>query len=491
MSPPAMAPTDISWLAILPGLIVTGTAALVLIADLFVQGPDREGLGWIGIVGLGAAAIAAALLWSADAAGFGGAFVLDRFAVFFNVLLCLSGILTLLISMDYLSSINIEGGEYYVQVLLAVLGMMIMAQANDLIVLFLGLELMSISVYVLAGIWRPELRSSEGALKYFLLGAYASGFLLFGIAMAYGAFGTTLLDPIATKLAQLPADQRPLALAAMGLLLVGFAFKVAAVPFHSWAPDVYEGAPTSVTALMAVGVKAAAFAAFARVFIQALLPLAVDWTGLLWALAVLSMTVGNAAALVQRNIKRMLAYSSIAHAGYLLVGLVAADLTGGAAVLYGVVVYALMTLGAFAVVIAVGRRSEANEDISDYAGLGFRYPFLGFCMTVFMLSLAGIPLFAGFTGKFFLFSAAIERGYVWLVVIAALNSVLSLYYYSAVLVQMYMGEGGREVQGTAGRPYLVATLLFTSALTIVLGIFPQWALYLAIQAIRSLERAAA
>jgi NADH-quinone oxidoreductase subunit N len=478
---------DVSWQPLLPCIIVAVTAVVVLVADLFTEGPDREGLGWIGMLGLGLAGLTSALLWSADAAGFGGSFVLDRFAIFFNVVLCVTGILTLLMSMDYLSSIRVEGGEYYVQFLLAVLGMMVMAQANDLVILFLGLELMSISVYVLAGIWRPDLRSSEAALKYFLLGAFASGFLLFGIAMAYGAFGTVLLDPIASQLAHLSIDQRPLALAAVALLLIGFGFKIAAVPFHSWAPDVYEGAPTSVTALMAVGVKAAAFAGLARVFLHALGALAIDWSGIVWLLAALSMTVGNVAALGQRNIKRMLAYSSIAHAGYLLVGLVAADTQGGAAVLFTVLVYGLMSLGAFAVVIAVGRRGEPNEDLADYAGLGFRYPFLGFCMTVFMLSLSGIPLFAGFTSKFFLFSAAIGQGFVWLVVIAALNSVISLYYYMAVLVQMYMGEGGREVQGLNQRPYLTATLLVTSVMTIALGIFPGWLLHLATEAVRSLS----
>ncbi|MEO8601101.1 MAG: NADH-quinone oxidoreductase subunit N [bacterium] len=479
--------TDISWPALLPGLIVTVTALVVLVADLFIEGPDREGLGWIGLVGLVAAGIASAVLWNANAGGFGDTFLLDRYAIFFNLVLCLTGALTLLMSMDYLSSITLPSGEYYVLLLLAVLGMMVMAQANDLIILFLGLELMSISIYVLAGIWRPDLRSSEAALKYFLLGAFASGFLLFGIAMAYGAFGTTTLTPIASQLAHLSVEQRPLALAAAGLLLVGFGFKVAAAPFHAWAPDVYEGAPTSVTALMAVGVKAAAFAAFVRVFLYALHALALDWSWLVWVLAVLSMTIGNTAALMQRNIKRMLAYSSIAHAGYLLVGLVAADTDGGASMLYYLLGYAVMTLGAFSVVIAVGRRGEPNEEVSDYAGLGFRYPFLGICMTIFMLSMAGIPLFVGFTGKFFLFSAAIEQGWVWLVIIAALNSVVSAYFYLGVLMQMYMGENPREVQGLTQRPYLTATLLFTAFATIVLGIFPSWAFDLARSAVQSLS----
>ncbi|MGH7787186.1 MAG: NADH-quinone oxidoreductase subunit N [Candidatus Binatia bacterium] len=479
--------TDISWLALLPTLIVTGTAFVVLVADLFIEGPDREGLGWLGLLGLLAAAICSALLWTTKTTGFGGSLALDQFALFFNFVICLTGALTLLMSMDYLHTINLGIGEYYVMLLLAVVGMLIMASANDLIILFLGLEVMSIAVYVLAGIWRPELRSSEAALKYFLLGAFASGFLLFGIAMAYGAFGTTTLGPIAAQAATLSAEQRPLALIGMALLLIGFGFKVAAVPFHSWAPDVYEGAPTSVTALMAVGVKAAAFAGFARVFLHTLDTLSVDWSAVVWGLAVLSMTVGNLAALAQRNIKRMLAYSSIAHAGYLLVGMLGGQEEGGAAILFTLLAYAMMTLGAFAVVIALGRRGAPNEEITDYAGLGFKYPFLGFCMTVFMLSLAGIPSLAGFTGKFFLFSAAIGKGYLWLVIIAALNSVVSLYYYAGVLVQMYMGEGDRDVQGVAHRPYLLATLLFTSFATIALGLFPSWALSLARSAVLSLS----
>jgi NADH-quinone oxidoreductase subunit N len=477
----------IAWLSLLPILIVTGTAFVVLVADLFVEGPDREGLGWIGLVGLVAAAIASALLWTTHESAFADGLALDRFALFFNFVICLTGALTLLMSMDYLHTINLVVGEYYVQLLLGIVGMLLMAAATDLIVLFLGLELMSISVYVLAGIWRPELRSSEAALKYFLLGAFASGFLLYGIAMAYGAFGTTTLAPIASQISTMSTEQRPLALAAVGLLLIGFAFKVAAVPFHAWAPDVYEGAPTSVTALMAVGVKTAAFAAFTRVFLHTLGAMSVDWSGTLWMLAVLTMTVGNLAALVQRNIKRMLAYSSIAHAGYLLVGMVGGAENGGAAVLFTLLGYALMTLGAFAVVIAIGRRGEPNEEIADYAGLGLRYPFLGACMIVFMLSLAGIPSLVGFTGKFYLFSAAIEKGYVWLVIIAALNSTVSIYYYGGVLVQMYMGEGTREVQGVAHRPYLLATLLVTVTGTVLLGLFPSWAFDLARSAMLSLS----
>jgi NADH-quinone oxidoreductase subunit N len=477
---------DIPWLALLPTLVVTATAFLALLADLFAEGPDREGLGWIGILGFAVTAIVSALLWGSEVAA-GGGVVADRYALFFNVLFCLAASLTLLMSMDYLDTIEVRSGEFYALVLFATMGMLLMAAATDLIVLFLGLEVMSIAAYVLAAIWRRDLRSSEGAVKYFLLGAFATGFLLFGIALLYGAFGSTALDAISGGIAAAAGEQRALAVAGMAFLLVGFGFKVAAVPFHAWAPDVYEGAPTSITALMAVGVKAAAFAAFARVFLHHFAAYAVDWTAVLWVMSAATMTFGNVAALLQHNVKRMLAYSSIAHAGYILVGMVAANEAGGAAILYYLLAYALMNLGAFAVVIAIGRKGELNERIEDFSGLGFRYPFLGFSMVVFMLSLAGFPALAGFTGKFYLFSAALKAGYVGLAVIAVLNSVVSVYYYAGVLVRMYMAEGSKEVIAITHRPYLFATLIITAAGTLFLGLVPAWAFELAASAFRSLS----
>ena len=478
---------DVSWTVVLPILLVTGTAFAVLLADLAVSGPDRDGLGWIGIVGLMVTAIASAALWNTHVEGFAGTIVLDRYAVFFDLLFCLGAGLTLMISMDYLGTIGLEtGGEYYAIVLFSTAGMFLMAAADDLIVFFLGLETMSIAAYVLAGIWRSDLRSSEAAMKYFLLGAFATGFLLFGIALLYGAFQTTALGTIAQEIGPSTGLQRTLAFGGMALLLIGFAFKVAAVPFHSWAPDVYEGSPTSVTAFMAVGIKAAAFAAFVRIFMHTFAALAIEWTGVLAVLAVATMTVGNLAALRQTNIKRMLAYSSIAHAGYLLVGMVAANAAGGAAVLYYLLAYMLMNTGAFAVVIALGKRGEPNESLDDYDGVGLRQPLLGICMTVFMLSLAGVPALAGFTGKFYLFSAAVQRGYTWLAIVGVLNSVVSMYYYGGVLMRMFMAEGGKRVQGTAHRPYLTATLVVATVGTVALGIFPSWAFELARSAFLSL-----
>jgi NADH-quinone oxidoreductase subunit N len=463
---------DISYVALLPILILTGTALLALIADLWMEGPDREGLGWIGLLGLVATAITALTLWSTHISTLSDALVVDRYGLFFTLLFCVVSGLTLLMSMSYLETTEIKTGDYYSLVLFSTLGMVLMATATDLVVIFLGLEVMSIAAYALAGLARGELRSNEAALKYFLLGAFASGFLLFGIALLYGATANTTLPQIAARLPALAGEQRLLATAGMALLIVGFGFKVAAVPFHVWAPDVYEGSPTAVTALMAVGIKAAAFAAFARVFMHTLVIFRADWTGVLWVLAVLTMTVGNVTALVQRNIKRMLAYSSVAHAGYLLVGMVAGGEAGGSAVLFYLIAYAFMTLGAFAVVIALGRRGQANENLDDYAGVGFRSPFLGAAMAVFMLSLSGIPPLAGFVGKFYIFSAAVKSGYTGLAIIGVLNSVVSVYYYVGVLVRMYMTEGTTEVTAPSSRPYLFVTLLLTGSGTVLLGLFP-------------------
>jgi NADH-quinone oxidoreductase subunit N len=355
-------------------------------------------------------------------------------------------------------------------VLLATSGMLFLAAANDLIVLFLALEIMSVAVYVLAGLLRREAQSTEAALKYFLLGAFATGFLLYGIAFFYGATGSTRLDVNAAAIQKDGASGY--VLLGIALLLVGFGFKVALIPFHVWTPDVYQGAPTTVTALMAVGVKAAAFAAFARTFAAALGGVAASWTGVLWVLAALTMTVGNVLAVTQKNVKRMLAYSSIAHAGYALIGLVTTSEAGGGALLFYLVVYTFMTLGAFAVVMALGRLGEPNEELKDWAGVGFRHPVLGLSMAVFMLALAGIPPTAGFAGKLYLFAAALDQGYVGLAVVAVLNSVVSVYYYFGVLVTMYMAEGTATLVPPSRRPFLVATILVAVGATLVLGVVP-------------------
>jgi NADH-quinone oxidoreductase subunit N len=474
------------WAVALPAIVAFVAAVVVMVADLATAGSDGDGVAAIGLVGLTATALVAASLWSGagGVAGFGNTLRADRFALFLAVVVCVGAALTVLMSIDYLRDHPMAGGDYYALVLLSTCGMVLMAAANDLIVIFLALEIMSVAVYVLTGMLRTDPRSGEAAVKYFFLGAFASAFLLYGTALLYGAAGTTQLADIGRAVAKDP--QAPFVVLGTALLLVGFGFKVAIVPFHGWAPDVYEGAPTTVTAFMAAGVKAAAFAAFARVLVVALGAATGTWSALLWVLAALTMTVGNVTAVSQQNLKRLLAYSSIAHAGYALIGLVAGTPEGGAALLYYLAAYTVMTVGAFAVVIALGRRGEPCETLADLAGMGFRRPFLGLAMTVFMLSLAGIPPTAGFAGKLYLFSAAVGAGYVGLAVVAVLNSVISVYYYLGVLVQMYMVEGTREAP-PSGRTALATAIVVAAALTLLLGVLPSGAMSLAGAAFASLR----
>ncbi|MGH7895645.1 MAG: NADH-quinone oxidoreductase subunit N, partial [Candidatus Binatia bacterium] len=426
-------------------------------------------------------------LWphTGEASGFQNTLRADRYALFFTVVACVGAALTILMSIDYLRDHPLAGGDYYALVLLSTCGMVLMAAANDLIVVFLALEIMSVAVYVLAGMLRTDPRSNEAALKYFFLGAFASGFLLYGTAFLYGAAGSTQLDAIARVVAKTPTQ--PFVLLGLALVLVGFGFKVAMVPFHGWTPDVYEGAPTPVTAFMSVGVKAAAFAAFARVLSLAFGGESAELAPLLWVVAALTMTVGNVTAVSQRSVKRMLAYSSIAHAGYALVGLVVGTREGGAALCFYLAAYTVMNVGAFAVVLALGRRGEPCESLEDFAGVGFRQPLLGVAMTVFMLSLAGLPPTVGFVGKLALFSAAVNAGYVGLAIVGVLNSVVSVYYYFGVLVQMYMADGTREIVAPRRRPALLATIVVTMLLTLGLGLAPAGTLRLAADAFASLR----
>jgi NADH-quinone oxidoreductase subunit N len=375
-------------------------------------------------------------------------------------------------SIRYLRQEGFEHGEYYVLVLFAAVGMMFMASAADLIIIFLGLETFSLSLYVLAGFFRTQAKSNESALKYFLLGAFSTGFLLYGIALLYGATGTTNLKEIHEFLRVNPLPNEPLMLVSMGLLIVGFGFKVASVPFHMWTPDVYEGAPTPITAFMSVGSKAAGFAAFLRVFLYSLSSFQGEWLWVLWVLAVLTMTLGNLVAIAQQNIKRMLAYSSIAHAGYILIAMVAANDLGTASVLYYILAYAFMNLGAFGVVILFGRRGEENLLISDYSGMASKYPLLAALMATFMFSLAGIPPTAGFVGKFYIFSAAVKAGYIGLAVIGVLNSALSVYFYLRVTVMMYMRNPEKELAPLEWSPPMAISLFIAVFGTLQMGITP-------------------
>lgn len=469
-------PPPVNLGAIAPELILVCFVAGVLMLDVFIKGRSRTHLAALSIVGLLLALMASLQLWGRSEVAFAGMVAVDSYRAFFNIIFIIGALLTVLMSMNYTPREEIERGEYYALILLATVGMMVMAAGADLIMIFLGLELLSISVYVLAGFSRGQLKSNEAALKYFLLGAFASGFLLYGIAFVYGAVGSTGLARIAEVLTGGEFPGKVFLMAGVGLMVVGFGFKVAMVPFHMWTPDVYEGAPTSITAFMAVGVKAAAFAAFARVFVGALAALHTDWTMVLWVLAVATMTVGNLVAISQDNIKRMLAYSSIAHAGYVLVGMVAGNELGRASILFYLLAYTFMQAGAFGVVIMLGQKGEPRLKITDYVGVGHRYPLIGLAMAIFMFSLGGIPPTAGFVGKFYIFSAAIKGGYVWLVVLGVINSGISLYYYLRVTVVMYMHEEEEEVLAASRAPAVTLTLILASVATIGIGIFPSWIL---------------
>jgi len=397
--------------------------------------------------------------------------VLDNFALFFNLVIGYATGLVLLLSMDYLRRRGQESGEFYILVLFAAVGMVIMASANDLIVIFLGLETMSLSLYVLAGFFRSRIEAGEASMKYFLLGAFASGFFVYGIALIFGSTGSTNLDKLGAAVAA-GASRDPLLLIGFGLLIVGFGFKISSVPFHMWTADVYEGAPTSVTALIATGSMAAAFAAFLRVLLASLRPVQADWALLLWGMAVLSMTFGNVVALAQQNLKRMLAFSSIAHVGYMLVGIVAGGALGNGSVLFYLLVYTFTTAGAFGVILLLERGGEEAVRIEDTAGLAARHPLLGLALTIFLLSLIGIPPTAGFVGKFYLFGAAVRAGYLWLAVLGVLNSAIAAYYYLRVVVFMYMrepdGAGVTLVPSFAGGLALAVALVGI----VLLGVLP-------------------
>jgi NADH-quinone oxidoreductase subunit N len=364
--------------------------------------------------------------------------------------------------------------------------MMLMAAGTHMIIIFLGLETMSISIYILAGMVREDKGSVEAALKYFLLGAFATGFLLYGIALIYGATGSFYLKDIAAYITSKNLLRSPMLLMSLVFLTIGFGFKIASVPFHMWTPDVYEGAPTSITAFMATGVKAAGFSALIRVFFSALPAFRPDWTSIMWVICVATMTVGNIVAISQTNIKRMLAYSSIAHAGYILVAFVAGNDLGTSGILFYLMTYAFMNIGAFTVVILLGKKGEENTLINDYAGIGFKYPLLAVSMTIFLLSMAGIPPLGGFMAKFYIFSAAVKSKFYWLAILGVLNSAVSVYYYLRVTVLMYFRESEREITGLQFSPASVIALILAVIGTIYMGIFPANVLSLAQRSIAGL-----
>ncbi len=474
-----------AYAAIIPLVIVALSAIVAMVAEAFREPGERMPIAWLGIIGLVGAAIVSAVLWNSDARSM-GVIRSDNFALFINMVLCVIGILTMLMSADVVERDRLPAGEYYALTLFAICGMMMMAAATDLLVIFLALEILSLAVYVLTGIRRRSAGGAEAAFKYFLLGAFSSAFFLYGIAFAFALSGSTRIEQIGEVLARQGAGgPSTLALLAVGLLAVGFAFKVSAVPFHMWTPDAYEGAPTIVTAFMSTAVKAAAFAAFVRVFLSPLEPLKEHWIPVLSVLAALTMILGTVVGVVQTNIKRMLAYSSIAHAGYLLLGLVAANSTGKAAILFYLLAYAVTNMGALGIVALLGSGDRQHDELRDFAGLWKARPGLAGLMTIFLLSLGGLPPTAGFIGKWYIFSAAVQEGHYWLAIIGVLTSVVSVFFYLRIVVMMYMTEGT-----DAPRPPVAATALAGLALAVIavlyLGVLPTRALDLALASISTI-----
>jgi NADH-quinone oxidoreductase subunit N len=460
----------------LPEIILVVMGTLMMVLDPLLR-RSSNAFGHLSLLGLAAALGGSVYAYQEQGPAFGGMLMVDGFATFFRVLVIVVGILTVLPAYRFLARQEAETGEFHALLLFSIAGQGLMAAANDLIIIFIGLEISSIASYILAGYLREDKRANEAALKYFLLGSFATAFFLYGVAVIYGSAQTINLSGIRTFITG-PDAPNPLFVGlAAALMFVGLAFKVSASPFQIWAPDVYQGAPTPVTAFLSAGPKAAAFAVFLRIFMTAFEPIGRGWEPLVWLSALLSMTIGNFAAIRQSNIKRMLAYSSIAHAGYVLVALTARSEIGTAAAMFYLAAYAFMNIGAFAAVSHLSGRGERYQDIEDFAGLGQKQPLTAAMLTIFMLSLIGVPLTGGFFGKFYIFRAALESHLVWLTILGLLNSAVAAYYYLRILVMMYMHEPSEAASKVEPLSTGLRLALIVPALgTLALGIFPGWVL---------------
>ena len=450
-----------------PEISLLAVALMVIFFDLLLG--RRRVLGWISAVGLLLPFVFTITLWGTNDTAFGGALVVDQFSLFFKLFFLVTTALVIFSSINYSRKFAPFRGEFYALMLLATTGMMLLASTRELISIFVALELTGIPLYVLSGFLRDE-KSSEAGLKYLLLGAVASAVLLYGMAMVFGLTGTTYLDKIAMEVfaGRLVGDAG--LLMAIVLLVAGFGFKLATVPFQMWVPDVYEGAPTPITAYLSVASKAAGFAVVVRIFYEALGPASVDWSMIFAVLAAFTMTIGNVVALAQSNIKRLLGYSSIAHAGYLMIGLAAATSTGSSAVVFYLGCYAVMNLGAFIAIIAISNRIGSDE-IADYSGMAKRSPLLAAALALCLISLTGIPPTAGFMAKLYIFNAGVDANLIWLVIVGVLNAVIAAYYYLRIVKLMYLGEPVSEERVTS-TPSLSVALAVACLGVLVLGIYP-------------------
>ena len=470
--------------ALVPLLVVVFASLLVLILDVFLKRENKNYLGYLSLFFLLLCGFVCFSFWNKSYSFFSQGLFLDNLSLFFSFIFVLAVIFVILISLKYISLQDVNYGEFYSLLLLALSGMMIMATSSNFLIIFLGLEVLSISSYALAGMKRRDQKSSEAAIKYLLLGSFASAFLVFGLALLFGA-AQSLTIPSVISHFKFNLGTSLMAPVGLGLVIIGFGFKIALVPFHMWTPDVYEGAPTPVTAFFSVGPKVAGFAVLLRIFFsfwgEGFKSQSIFW--LLWIIAVLTMIVGNLVALRQTNLKRILAYSSIAHAGYLLVAILARD---NASLVFYLTVYIFMNLGAFAAVIALGKKDREYVELDDYAGIGFKYPWIGATFSVFLISLAGFPPTGGFLAKFYVFAAAVREGLVPLVIIGVLASLISVFYYLRIIVYMYMREPSTEVEINVENPALFLTLFLCLYGVLQLGIFPGNILVIIRQAVNSL-----
>lgn len=467
---------------LMPEIVLTLFGLFLLLLEAFRRQGSKVLLGVLTIIGSFSSLTFSLYLFRFSLDIMFGLFSLDSLSALLRVVFPMILILLALLSLRYIEREGVQLGEYYPLLCFATVGMMVMVSSNNFVSLFMGLEVMSISVYILCGLFREDARSVEASLKYFLLGAFSTAFMLYGIAILYGLTGSLDIREFARYLSKGPVSST--FMLGVALLLVGFGFKIALVPFHMWTPDVYEGAPTSVTAFMATGVKVASFIAFLRVFYTAFLPILEEWSHILWFLAVLTMSFANLTALVQNNVKRMLAYSSIAHAGYMLCAFVTGDKPLSASIIYYLIAYSFMNIGAFSCVILLGTKGQENLDIESYAGLSGRHPFVALSMTVFLLSLTGIPPLAGFMGKFYVFSTAVKAGYIWLAVIGVLNSVVAAYYYLRVVMYMYFRDPMKDLGSIEISPTYVFVIIVCIFFLLYMGIFPRPFMMLAADAVK-------
>jgi NADH-quinone oxidoreductase subunit N len=471
--PASFLPTGAEYLRLLPEIVLTLAGTLIMFLEAVLGEKHKRIFPALAVAGLGGALWAAVASNASPGTAFQEMIVVDGFATFFRALVIVVGLVAVFSSTEYLRREEHTGGEYYALLLFSIVGQSIMAAANELIMIFIGLEISSIATYILAGYLRDDPRNNESALKYFLLGSFATAFLLYGIAWIYGATGSTNLGEIRLVLRGIAAPGLGMAGTAAALMFVGLAFKVSAAPFQVWAPDVYQGAPAPVAAFLSVGPKAAAFAVLLRIFLSGFGPIAGRWTPAVWGVALATMIVGNFAAILQSNIKRLLAYSSIAHAGYVLVAVAANSPTGSVAVMFYLAAYALTNLGAFAVVTYFARKGERYVSIDDFAGLAQKQPAMAAMLTIFLLSLIGVPLTGGFFGKFYVFKAALDAKLVWLTVLGLINSAVAAYYYLRVLVVMYMHEPGESSVNLPPAGAGLKVAVYGSALgTLLLGVLP-------------------